>query len=46
MDFVVIDEKYKRPSEVPLLQADPTKAKNILGWEPKINIKEWISKQL
>jgi len=40
MKHVVIDESFKRPSEVPLLQADPSKAKNILGWSPKVSIKE------
>jgi GDPmannose 4,6-dehydratase len=29
-----------RPSEVPLLQGDATKAKSVLGWEPKIKAKE------
>lgn len=37
---VIIDEKYMRPSEVPLLLADPSKAKKVLGWEPKTNLKE------
>jgi GDPmannose 4,6-dehydratase len=40
IDFVVIDESFKRPSEVPLLQANSAKAKNILGWCPKIDLKE------
>lgn len=40
MQYVVIDDKYKRPSEVPLLLADPTKAKKVLGWEPKTNLKQ------
>jgi len=30
-----IDEKYFRPSEVETLLGDNTKAKKILGWEPK-----------
>jgi GDPmannose 4,6-dehydratase len=37
---VTIVDKYKRPSEVPLLLADPTKAKNTLGWEAKTSLKE------
>jgi len=37
---VVVDEKYLRPSEVPLLLGDPSKAKRILGWEAKTNLKE------
>lgn len=40
MEHVVIDEKFKRPSDVPLLQANPAKAKNILGWSPKVDIKK------
>jgi GDPmannose 4,6-dehydratase len=31
--FVVIDPKFYRPVDVNLLQADPTKAKKVLGWE-------------
>ena len=40
MDKVIIDEKFMRPSEVPLLKADFSKAKNILGWQPKTNLKQ------
>jgi GDPmannose 4,6-dehydratase len=40
MDYVVVDENFKRPSEVPLLQANPAKARNVLGWSPKVNLKE------
>jgi GDPmannose 4,6-dehydratase len=40
MKHVVIDDKYKRPSEVPLLQANPAKARNMLGWNPKVDIKQ------
>ena len=34
-DYVEIDERYYRPSEVNLLLGDYTKAKEILGWEPR-----------
>ena len=34
--YVEIDERLFRPHEVPLLLGDPTKAKRLLGWEPKI----------
>ena len=34
--YVKIDERLFRPHEVPLLLGDPTKAKDKLGWEPKI----------
>lgn len=36
-DYVEIDEKYFRPAEVDILLGDPTKAKEKLGWEPKIS---------
>ncbi len=34
-DYVEIDERYFRPSEVNLLLGDYSKAKDILGWEPQ-----------
>ena len=37
-----IDEKYYRPAEVELLLGDATKAKEKLGWEPKIKFKELV----
>lgn len=40
MKYIIIDDKQKRPSEVPLLQADPAKARNILNWSPKIQLKD------
>jgi GDPmannose 4,6-dehydratase len=35
-DYVVIDERYYRPSEVQLLIGDYSKAKNVLKWEPTV----------
>jgi GDPmannose 4,6-dehydratase len=40
MDYVVVDDTFKRPSEVPLLQANPAKARNILKWNTNISLKE------
>ena len=37
--YVEIDERLFRPHEVPLLLGDPNKAKELLGWEPKIKFK-------
>lgn len=37
--YVGIDPKYYRPTEVDLLQGDPTKAKRILEWEAKTDLK-------
>ena len=39
---VKIDPKYFRPSEVDTLLGDATKAKTILGWEPKVHFKELV----
>ena len=33
--YVEIDPRFFRPHEVPILQGDPTKAKEVLGWSPK-----------
>lgn len=39
-DFVVVDEKYHRPTEVDALIGDSTKAKSILGWKAKTTWRE------
>lgn len=40
MSHVVIDDAFKRPSEVPLLLSDPSRAKQDLGWAAKTTLKE------
>jgi len=35
-DYVQIDARYFRPSEVDYLLGDPSKAKQTLGWQPRI----------
>ena len=35
-----IDARYFRPAEVETLLGDPTKAKEMLGWEPEITVQE------
>ncbi|MBT7819353.1 MAG: GDP-mannose 4,6-dehydratase [Chloroflexi bacterium] len=42
-EYVVQDEKFYRPAEVDLLISDPSKAKNELGWEPKVSFKQLVS---
>ena len=37
-----VDPKYFRPAEVTTLLGDASKAKKILGWEPKISFKQLI----
>jgi GDPmannose 4,6-dehydratase len=41
-DFVKIDPKYFRPTEVDLLIGDPSKAKEKLGWKPRTSFKELV----
>jgi len=41
--IVKVDSKYFRPTEVELLIGDPTKAKTILGWEPKYDLKGLVA---
>ena len=40
MKYVAVSPVHMRPSEVPLLLGDPSKARQVLGWEPKTNAKE------
>ena len=41
-DFVVPDPRFLRPSEVDLLRSDPSKARQQLGWTPKVNFQELV----
>lgn len=38
-EFVKIDERFVRPAEVDLLIGDPSKAKKVLGWTPKVTFR-------
>lgn len=40
--LVEIDPRYYRPTEVDLLIGDPSKAKEKLGWEPKVKLEELV----
>lgn len=41
-DYVEFDERYMRPAEVDLLIGDATKAKEKLGWEPKVTFEKLV----
>ena len=41
-DYVELDPKYLRPAEVDLLIGDASKAKRVLGWEPKVSFRELV----
>ena len=45
-DYVRIDERYFRPAEVDLLLADPSKAKEKLGWQPKVSFPELVNRMV
>ncbi len=42
-DFVEIDSRYLRPTEVDFLLGDATRAKRLLGWEPKVRFAELVT---
>ncbi|MGY9016434.1 MAG: GDP-mannose 4,6-dehydratase [Rhodospirillales bacterium] len=44
--IVAIDPKYYRPTEVETLLGDPTKAKEKLGWSPKVTFKELVKEMI
>jgi GDPmannose 4,6-dehydratase len=41
-EYVEIDQRYMRPTEVDVLCADTTKARHRLSWEPKITFNELV----
>ena len=44
--IVKVDPRYFRPTEVETLLGDPTKAREKLGWTPKISFKELVSEMV
>ena len=41
-EYVAIDQRYFRPTEVDVLLGDSAKARNKLGWEPKVTFDQLI----
>jgi GDPmannose 4,6-dehydratase len=41
--YVEIDPRYCRPAEVDVLCGDASKARRVLGWEPKVGFEELIA---
>ncbi|MBN1373275.1 MAG: GDP-mannose 4,6-dehydratase [Anaerolineaceae bacterium] len=41
-DYVKIDPRYFRPTEVDYLLSDPTKSRTEMGWEPKVRFHELV----
>jgi GDPmannose 4,6-dehydratase len=44
--IVAIDNRYFRPTEVETLLGDPSKAKEKLGWTPKISFEELVAEMV
>ena len=43
---VTVNPKYYRPTEVDFLQGDATKAKDLLGWVPKVTFSELVKEMV
>lgn len=41
-DHVEVDPRYFRPAEVDLLLGDATKARTVLGWQPRVSFQELV----
>jgi GDPmannose 4,6-dehydratase len=39
---VEVDPRYFRPTEVDALRGDPTKARDVLGWQPRVSFSELV----
>ena len=44
--IVSVDPRYFRPSEVDTLLGDSTKAKEMLGWQPKISLEDMVKEMM
>ncbi len=45
-DYVEIDPRYFRPTEVGYLQGDPSKARDKLGWKPRVPFAELVARMV
>ncbi|MGI0484403.1 GDP-mannose 4,6-dehydratase [Pantanalinema rosaneae CENA516] len=41
-EYVEFDDRYLRPAEVDLLIGDPSKAKQVLGWQPSVTFEQLV----
>ena len=41
--YIEIDQRYCRPAEVDVLCGDSSKARRVLGWEPKVKFEELVA---
>jgi GDPmannose 4,6-dehydratase len=45
-DHVVVDERFMRPAEVDLLVGDASKARRVLGWQPRTNFEALVRRMV
>jgi GDPmannose 4,6-dehydratase len=45
-EFVKVDERYYRPTEVDVLTGDASKARRVFGWEPTYTFRELIKEMV
>ncbi|CAN5160467.1 MAG: GDP-mannose 4,6-dehydratase [Pyrinomonadaceae bacterium] len=45
-EYVTIDARFQRPAEVELLVGDATKARRVLGWEPRYTFAEIVKEMV
>jgi len=45
-DYVMADDSFYRPAEVDLLVGDATKARTVLGWEPRTKFRVLVSEMV
>jgi GDPmannose 4,6-dehydratase len=45
-DYVVQNPKYMRPEELKYLKGDPSKAKEVLGWEPEYTFETMLEEMI
>ena len=44
--IIKVDPRYYRPTEVQALLGDPSKAKQKLGWEPKVSLPDLVKEMM
>jgi len=44
--YIKQDPRFMRPAEIDVLRGDYTKAKTVLGWEPKVKFEELVSRMV
>ena len=45
-EILSVDKRYFRPTEVDLLVGDASKARKVLGWEPKYTLKDLVKEMI